>query len=524
MTIVTTAAVGATALALLFAASAAGGADPLPKDWHVDRSLYPRAYGVLANEHLMFPVDQSDWPVKIDHTRQLFVDDFLIASRKGIARQVHQVRKYKGNPIMGPEKPWEPRGCTFHMILRDPATGTGKFRMWYAAHGSLTLPSGVGARYPACYAESDDGIHWTKPELGLHAYKGSKANNIVIPGGNIWGIFHEPQDPDPNRRYKAIVWHKPKYVPREGYFVYSSPDGLRWKRETRDPVAISIDRYAMPTVGIGDTTLFRWDTRLKKYIGDVKFVLIPRMRCRGMMESDDLIHWTRPRMTLHPDGLDAPDSQIYGHCGFVYESMWIGMMRMMHTKYAKNSYKQTTIELTASRDGRHWTRVGKREEFIPLGKADEWDPHYHDACTPPILVGGELRIYYRSVPLWSGKKKGHDKISRIGLAMLRRDGFVSLNAGPTPGTIVTRPLTFTGKKLFVNAEIAEGGYVKTELRSASGKALPACTLATCRPVTGDVLQARVTWSGRADIEHPPATSLRLAFELKNARLYSFWIE
>jgi len=505
-----------------FLVGSACGADPLPPEWHVDHQLYPKAYGVLANEHLMFPVDQSDWRVKIDQTRQLFVDDFLIASKAGIVRQVHQARKYERNPIMVREKPWEPRGCAFHLVLRDDQTG--RFRMWYAAHGSLTLPSGVGARFPACYAESNDGINWTKPELGFYAYKGSKANNIVIPGGNIWGIFHEPQDPDPDRRYKAVVWHEPKYVPREGYFVYSSPDGLRWERETPDPVALSIDRYAMPCVGIGDTTLFRWDPRLKKYIGDTKFVFVPRMRCRGMMESDDLIHWSRPRMTLHPDGLDAPDSQIYGHCGFVYESMWIGMMRMMHTTHVENSYKQTTVELTASRDGRHWTRVGRREEFIPLGRPDEWDPHYHDPCTPPVLVGGELWIYYRSVPLWSGERKGHDKISRIGLAKLRRDGFVSLNAGSTPGTVVTRPLTFTGERLLVNAEIAEGGYLKAELRDVSGQAVPPYTMATCRPVTGDALRARVTWTGRETIERTAAMSLRLAFELKDAKLYSFWIE
>ena len=229
-------------------------------------------------------------------------------------------------------------------------------------------------------------------------------------------------------------------------------------------------------------------------------------------------------MVIYPDGLDAPDSQIYGHCGFVYESAWIGMMRMMHTTYAENSYKQTTIELTASRDGRHWTRVGKREEFIPLGGPDEWDPHYHDPCTPPILVGDELWIYYRSMPMWGGKKRGHDKISRIGLAMLRRDGFVSLNAGTAAGTVVTRPLTFAGKKLFINAEIAEGGYVKAEVRSTSGKALPAHTLAKCTPATGSATRMEVTWAGAGAIRHSHTQRLRLAFELKNAKLYAFWVE
>ena len=499
----------------------AAGAGPVPKDWKVDASLYPKAYGVLANEHLMFPVDMKDWAVKIDHTRQLFLDDYLIASRKRITRQVHAAKKHPGNPILRPDKTWEGRGCPFQFILRDPKTG--KFQMWYAAHISHKLPSGVRVRFPTCYAESDDGIRWTKPVLNLFEFKGSKANNLVIPGGNPFGVFHEPQDPDPQRRYKAVVWHEPQYVPREGYWLYTSPDGIHWKRERREPIALSLSGYTLPQSGIGDTSLFYWDPRLKKYIGDVKFVLPGKMRTRGIMESDDLIHWTPPRMTLYPDGLDDSDSQIYGHLGFVYESMWIGMMRMMHTKRVKGSHKQTTIELTASRDGRHWTRVGKREEIIPFGKPAEWDSTYHDPCTTPILVNDELWIYYRSMPLWKDRRPSSGK-SQIGLAMLRRDGFVSLNAGAEGGNVVTRPLTFQGKTLFINAEIADGGHIKAALQDASGKTLAPYSLAGCKPVTGDVLRAKVAWAEGQTISAAPGKSRRLVFELKKAKLYSFWIE
>ena len=363
-----------------------------------DSGLYPEGYGILANEHLMFPVDLSAWPVKIDRTRQLFVDDYLIAGTQNISRQVHQAKKYPGNPILVPDKPWEGQGVPFQLVLRDEQTG--KFRLWYAAHQWYTLPSGESVVFPACYAESDDGINWVKPELNLHEYDGSTANNIVIPAGNLWGIFHEPWEADANRRYKGVVWHNAPYVEREGYYLYSSPDGIHWNRDREPPIALSLTGYTMPQSGIGDTSLFRWDSRLGKYVGDVKFVLPGKMRCRGMMESDDLIYWSQPRMTLYPDDQDDPDSQVYGHVGFEYESMWIGMMRMMHTELIAGSHKQTTVELTASRDGRHWTRVGEREQFIPLGGANDWDPHYQDPCTAPIRVGNELWIYYRSMPLW----------------------------------------------------------------------------------------------------------------------------
>jgi len=246
-----------------------------------------------------------------------------------------------------------------------------------------------------------------------------------------------------------------------------------------------------------------------------------------MMESDDLIHWTRPRMTLYPDALDAADSQVYGHIGFVYESMWIGLVRVMHTNRVPNSYKQTTVELTASRDGRHWTRVGKREEFLPLGKPDDWDPHYQDPCTPPILVGDDLWFYYRSVPLCaprSDPKALKRRVHRIGLATIRRDRFVSLDAGEKPGQVVTRPLTFEGISLYVNARVAPGGHLKAELRDVSGKPLPQYSLGRCSPVSGDTLKARVVWEGRQAIQRLAGEPLRVAFELKNAHIFAFWLE
>ena len=508
---------------------------PDPLKYHVDRSLYRKAYGVLANEHLMYPIDQGDWPVKIDGSRQLFIDDYLIASMTNVTRQVHEARKHPANPLVGPDRPWEGAGrhglagygCVFQHVLWDDE---GKrFRMWYGGRtGFITLPSGTRVRQPTCYAESTDGLTWVKPNLGVCEYDGSKANNIVILTGGLFAIFDEPDAPDPSRRFKALVWHDwhdSKPVPPEGYYLFSSPDGIHWKQDRADPVLWSHNRQQP---GIGDTSTARWDARLGKYICDAKILFRnPTMRSRGMLESDDLIHWSRPRMTFYPDALDAADTQIYGHVGFVYESMWVGMMRVMHTERVPNSYKQTTIELTASRDGRHWSRVGRREEFIALGEPGSWDPHYHDPHTPPIRVGDELWFYYRSAPTIAPKsdpRSQRKRISRIGLATLRRDGFVSLNASRATGLVVTRPLTFNGTALYVNAEVGRGGHVKAEIRNAAGQAVRPYVMFACRPVTGDVLEGRISWADQSDIARPADQSLRIAFELKNARLYSFWFE
>ena len=498
--------------------------DPLPEGWHVDRSLYPKAYGILDNQKLMEPVDMSDWPAKIDGTRQLFVDDCLVAKMENLQRELHHPVKHPENPLLVGDKPWEGAtdegvgGVVFQIVRRDEESGL--FRMWYAGYVPYKLSSGVRVRFPGLYAESKDGIVWEKPNLGLHEFKGSKENNIVLPAGNLFGLIVEPNDPNPNRRYKGIVWHEPPYVPREGYFLYTSPDGIHWTRETQDPIALSLNGYTMPQSGIGDTSIFRWDSHLEKYVCDSKFVLPGKFRCRGIMESDDLWHWSPPRMTLYPDSLDHPDSQVYGHLSFCYESMWLGFLRMMHTHVG---WKQTTCELTCSRDGRNWSRAGERGEFLTLGTRDEWDADYHDACWDPIRVDDELWIYYRSLnrqPTEKTPKVGH----AIGLAKLRRDGFVSLNAGEEIGSVTTRPLTFTGARLHVNAEVANGGAIRAALLTRASEPVSGYGLEDCTPLQAGGLDVPVSWGTGNQLPPPEEGPARFVFELKNAKVYSFWVD
>ena len=500
---------------IFLAAGSLAGDEVIPSEWHVDRTLYPKSYGILADEHLMYPMDMGDWPVEIGRDRQLFLDDYLIASSVGLRREVHPATKHSANPVLIPDKPWEGVGTVFQIVHRDETTG--RFRMWYAGHVRFKMPSGTSVRFPALYAESADGITWEKPELGLHEFEGSKANNIVIPAGNLYGLI----DPDPARKYKAIVWHEPDYVPREGYFLYTSPDGIHWTRERDEPLVKSlVGGYALPQTGIGDTSVFRWDRILKKYICDVKFVLPGVFRCRGIMESDDLIHWTRPRMTFHPDAIDEADSQVYGHLGFCYENLWIGFLRMMHTE--RTGWKQTTVELTTSRDGRHWTRVAKREDFIGLGTPNAWDADYHDPPWDPIPIGDELWIYYRSVN--RGPKETNPNVGHaIGLAKLRRDGFVSMTAEATPGALVTRPLTFDGDSLFINAEVGERGSVKVAVLDSESEPVAGYTLGDAIPIQTGGIEIPVRWKKAERYTLESERHIRLKFELQNAKLYSFWI-
>jgi hypothetical protein len=497
----------------------------------IDRNGFPEAYGILTSDHMMFPDNIADWPMKIDSSRQLFIDDYLISSLENLRRRFHQPAKHPGNPLM----PGQPVA-----VLYDDQTG--KFRMWYDRH----------------YAESDDGLNWIKPNLG------PDGNMIIRDPGEVRGFIYNTDLPERNERYKIVfeIRYNERTGEPGGFYLYHSRDGLNWQRRPQRPILQRTYNHMMShepeseelarkhvfqwenpdrfqACGVGDTSIFQYDPVLKKYTCSGKFnIYMPpekfkelgvvrdqkfRLRLRTFMESDDLIHWTPPRFLLFPDKHDEPDCQIYSHIGFPYESMWIGMIRIMHVIPA--GFKQVDLQLAYSRDGRHWLRPLHREPFIGLGSEDSWEADY--SCFtkyPPTLVKDELWFYY-----YGSRNGERDKSDRwgplaIGLARLRRDGFASLDAGPEVGTIKTRPIAFAGKKLFVNADVQNDGWLRAAVLTRDSEPIPSLGLDDSIPLTQNTTKGPMMWKTEKQLDPPGDDHLRLVFQLKNASLYSFWIE
>jgi hypothetical protein len=142
-------------------------------------------------------------------------------------------------------------------------------------------------------------------------------------------------------------------------------------------------------------------------------------------------------------------------------------------------------------------------------------------------VGDELYIYYTSTRNPERDKKDANTPwppQQVGLARLRRDGFASLKAGDKPGRIVTRPLTFAGKSLFVNADVADGGWVKAAVLSRDSKPIAGYALDDAIPLTTNTIKGRMAWKPKESLDTPGDGHVRIVFQLKNARLYSFWVE
>jgi hypothetical protein len=175
-------------------------------------------------------------------------DDYTIPFTAGL--RLHLVpgkRPGQNNPIVVPIG--EPGDPDDHMVrfYGTVIPVDGELRMWYMAQGTRDDPERDGKQFRVCYATSQDGVHWEKPELGLVEYEGSKKNNIVnlregrrdfacIP------IIHDPEDPDPNRRFKIVF---ESWIYSNQFAVATSPDGLNWTESPNNPVGPGLEQTGL---------------------------------------------------------------------------------------------------------------------------------------------------------------------------------------------------------------------------------------------------------------------------------------
>ena len=439
---------------------------------------------------------------------QLFLDDHLIEARENVARVYHPFAKHLGNPVLKADQPWEHNVVNCDAVL-PTEDGTG-YRMWYYCWSGPKDPD----RSHALYATSGDGLQWTKPKLGLLPWKvtGSTENNLVGAGDSL---MFTPADPEPARRYKAV-----RYEGESGprYFLYASPDGLRWQR---------LSDQAM--FAAGDTSHVMWDPLASRYRGYAKVnVWVSGLRRRGIGFSEEtrFDSWPELRLVMAPDDIDdrwVPPGSVqrthFYRCSvFPYQNMYIGLLSIYRAEDDEGYFHGPIyIELVTSRDGVHWRREdGDRPAILETGPKRSWDHGMLDVGASLLRVGDQLRVYY------SGYDGLHDYLpfhSAVGMATLRADGFASLDGDDNPGYVVTKPLLGLQGKLRLNCEAAHG-LVQVEVLDAGGRVLPGFRRREFNEPRGDGIDQVVSWQEHDELP-AQAGPLKLRFWLKNASLYSF---
>ena len=447
--------------------------------------------------------------------KQLFIDELFFEESRGIRLRVHPARKTRVRNVVS-EHPWESATLNWFNVLDDG----GKCRMWYECYDVDGWPTGDDTSF--CYAESADGIHWTKPKLGLVSYQDSGANNILFrqigPQGarsrvHGTGVFRDPNAP-PERRYKAVsqgLFRSPRYKRPHRIAGMCSADGLHWTRYPTPVCEVFADSQ--------DSAF--WDDQLKKY------VLYGRVPGGGMgrAESDDFAHFAPLQPALLPDGKDPAGSSLYNPAALKYP--YAANVYLMFPSLFRHAAQTLDIRLAVSRDGVHWTRP-ERVPFIRLGDQGDFDSASLYMGQGVIRKADELWQYY------SGSSLKHNEVKLETLVKLkpgegrsysrvvtRLDGYVSADADESGGAFTTPPLTFRGDTLTLNVQTRDGGALRVGLLDDQGNAVEGRSVDECHAITGDHIRAVVRWRSGADVSTRSGLPTKMRFEMKNASLYAF---
>ncbi|MFN7937876.1 MAG: hypothetical protein U0R19_31390 [Bryobacteraceae bacterium] len=433
-----------------------------------------------------------------DH-RRLFLDALAIEQQQGLERRFHQLQKHPANPIVVTDTACEQGGSgpyLYGTVLHEE----GMLRMWYHY---------INQGFRNAYAESTDGIHWTKPNLGI-----GKCNEVA-PCHNP-SVIRLPNSQHAPNKYALFCFDKETAKVRAAF----SPDGLHWTFtgqalfESSDVVNFFHDPY-------NNQFAATWKGATR------------RGRSAGIAISKDALHWSKPldQPIFTADDLDPPDTQIYGMPVFPYQGFYIGLpwiyhahshytpeMRMTRAEADAQSPRTVDVQLAWSWDLLHWTRPPQRAPFLQTGPPGAFDSHMIFTSIAPLEFNNQLYFYYGGFHLpHDAKQTG----GAIGLATLRKDGFCSMHAGPQQGVLITRREALAKPQLTINAVTTSTGEIRAELLDTNNQVIPGFSRNESIPFTGDATSHTLRWR-TSTFPGPHATSLKkIRFLLTNADLFSY---
>ncbi|PYV16657.1 MAG: hypothetical protein DMG07_07415 [Acidobacteria bacterium] len=462
----------------------------------------------------------NDKPVDLGSRLELFVDDFLIATARGVELRLHEPRP--AGTVLVFDKPWEGVTSGYVTVFKDGDL----FRMYYrgSSDPSYTMKSALrpgeqvvpGHDQLTCYAESRDGITWTRPSLGLFEFKGSKDNNIVWngPGAHNLGPFRDenPAAP-PDERYKAVGSDSIERRPVLLGFV--SADGKRWRLLRREPI-LTDGKFDSLNVVFWDAVRGHYTAIYRDFIYGVRTI--------KHATSMDFRTWSPGEWA---DFGDAPAEHLYTNATVAYyraPHIYLALPRRFlpwKTYYKEMETMSPGVSdavFMSSRDGVHWRRF--EEAFIRPGRDERnW---VHRANTPARgmvqTAPGEISIYV--------ERNYTFPTNQVERLVLRTDGFVSASAPSAAGELVTKPFVFSGGNLLLNYSTSANGHIRIEVQDAIGHPLPGFALEESPLLWGDRIDAPVQWARPASKTDPEplrrlaGKPVRLRFVMRDADLYS----
>ena len=467
----------------------------------------------------------ADEPISLGSRRELFVDSLLVDRLQGATIELCQ--PIDRGSVLALDQPWEGIFSAYTTLIRDGE----RLRMYYRGGPRQDLTDGTDAEV-TCYAESVDGVQWTKPKLGLFEVAGTRENNVVLAGmapasHNFTPLLDTRPDVPRDERYKALAYSKAK-----GDFVtlsaWASPDGIHWRKLREEPVMTAKNvagdwAFDSQNVAFWSPSEQRYVCYFRKFTVDVRTV--------SRVTSQDFLHWSSPEPMRYSDtGTTRPANQLYTNQTQPY-------FRAAHLRGDPRA-------VHGGAESRHRRRgQGPRCSSRVLQR--------HVGCRADV----DARRQPIRLPVWPSVSQARHRDAELGLANQlsgaerhrdRADGNVAVRAvrlrpeiGPcaalhappgwifiapralSGGELLTKPLTFSGSKLLLNFATSAAGDVRVEIQDADGKPLPGFSLDDAGELIGNEIARSYFWKASDDVSSLSGKPVRLRFVLRDADLFSF---
>lgn len=480
--------------------------------------------------------------VDLGSRRELFVDRYLIERLDGAELRLAQ--PLSGGVALAFEKPWEGAFCGYCTILQDGGTVRLYYRGW---------PGGDPTTQVACLAESDDGITFTRPNLGLYEVAGTRENNVLLTtdpdafdlqvqesvfAHNFAPLLDARPGVPPDQRYKALAHgnvvdnngHK-----AAGLFAFASADGVRWRMLTDQPII---------TKGLFDSqNLAFWSEAEGCYVCYLR--VVGRIGCDlgetigwrdgvrsiARATSDDFLNWSEPvEMDMGettPEHLYTNQTQPYFRAPHLYIALpgrfFPGRKILTDAEgeaFGIHSHKDvgywhdcSDAVLLTSRGGNTYDRTFM-EAFVRPGLDRR---NWSSRCNYPAC--GLIQTAPEEMSFYIERHNAQDKkfLERM---TLRLDGFASLHAGYAGGQMLSRPIAFAGRQLEINYSTSAGGSLRIAIEDEHAVALEGFSFDECDGIIGDEIRRTVSWQGREDLSALAGRPIRLRIQLRDADLYA----
>jgi hypothetical protein len=448
-------------------------------------------------------------PLDLASRWEPFVDEYLVAEKSGVALKLHEpVRR---EVVLTTDQSWEGPTCAYFTAIQDG----GKVRLYYrgSAGGSDHSDAQV-----TCVAESTDGIHFTRPRLGLIEAGATKDNNVIwrgVESHNFSPFLDANPNVKPDQRYKALGgvkqpgknWHQGETP--GGLYAFASADGIHWQKMKPEPV-MTRGAFDSQNLAFFDTTRGRYACFSR--------IFSHKVRAVQSSTSADFLAWSDGVPHRYAEGV--PMEHFYTsatvpcptapHLFLSFPKRYVTTRKKVPTHEAAGV---SDAVFMSSRDGTMWDRPFLQAWVRPGPDPKNWTDRNNMTANGIIVTGeGEWSLY-----ISEHYRHADHRIRRL---TVRAQGFASMHGDAKGGEFTTPPLKLTGTKLHLNYATSAAGTVQVEIQDVKGAAIPGYTLADFPELYGDEFAATATWTSGADLRALAGKTIRLRVKLKDADLYA----